>query len=125
MRIARKMARFGQWLCDRDVESPGTRMRWYRVLRNWPTVHHNLDWWGAPVATHHTVPEVLRWAHEAGLNAVRTDPVSPRERYRFCEWPEALTALLERPLRPTAAEIDAKPETKSTHTRTLCCEQDA
>ena len=71
-------------------------MRWYSVVRNWPTVHHNLDWWGAPVATHHTVPEVLRWARAAGLGVVKTDPAHGRERYGVWERPEALTVLPER-----------------------------
>ncbi|MCH9057742.1 MAG: class I SAM-dependent methyltransferase [Planctomycetes bacterium] len=111
MRLAERMAGFGRWLCERDAAAPGTRVRWYSVVRNWPTVHHNLDWWGAPVATHHTVPEVLRWAHAAGLGVVKTDPAHGRERYGFWEWPEALTALFERaPVWAAGAStIDAKP----------------
>ena len=109
MKFATGMAGFGRWLGKRDERSPGARMRWYQVLRNWPTVHHNLDWWGAPVATHHTVPEVLRWAGEAGFVEVRTDPAHGREHYPFWKWPESLTVLMARQTSAAGVSIDAKP----------------
>jgi len=100
MRFARAMARLGQRL-----DGPA-RMKWYRVLRNWPTVHHNLDWWSAPVASHHTSGEVVRWGRGAGLEPIRVDPPAEQVRYGFWEWPEALTVLFER---PAEAEVEAKP----------------
>lgn len=100
MRFARAMAGLGQRL------DGSARMKWYRVLRNWPTVHHNLDWWSAPVASHHTSGEVVRWGRRAGLHAIRVDPPAEQERYGFWEWPEALTVLFER---PAEAEVEAKP----------------
>lgn len=109
MKFARKMSDFGRWIGEHDARSPGTRVRWYQILRNWPTVHHNLDWWGAPVATHHTVPEVLGWARDAGLVEVRTDPVRGREHYPFWEWPESLTVLMARQTIAAGVSIDAKP----------------
>jgi SAM-dependent methyltransferase len=100
MRFSELMAGLG-----RRLEGP-SRMKWYRVLRNWPTVHHNLDWWSAPVASHHTSGEVVRWGRRAGLRAVRVDPPAEQERYGFWDWPEALTVLFER---PAEAQIEAKP----------------
>ncbi|MCA9288728.1 MAG: class I SAM-dependent methyltransferase [Phycisphaerales bacterium] len=105
-RVARRMARLGRWLESRERRrgKPGLRMRWYQVLRNHPTVHHNLDWWSAPVATHHTSREVVAWGGAAGLEVVRADP-KPREGgYPFWEWPEALTVLFERPMAAEAGE---------------------
>ncbi len=100
MRFARAMARLGQRL-----DGP-TRMKWYRVLRNWPTVHHNLDWWSAPVASHHTSGEVVGWGRGAGLHPIRVDPPAEQVRYGFWEWPEALTVLFER---APAVELVPKP----------------
>jgi SAM-dependent methyltransferase len=100
MRFARAMARLGQRL-----DGP-SRMKWYRVLRNWPTVHHNLDWWAAPVASHHTSREVVGWGRATGLAPIRVDPPPANERFGFWEWPEALTVLFER---PPVAQIEAKP----------------
>jgi SAM-dependent methyltransferase len=94
--LSQRLALLGQWLQRRDAVRPGTRARWYRILRNWPTVHHNLDWWSAPVATHHTVDEVSRWAESAGFSTVSTDPPREPNRYGFWSWPEALTALFVR-----------------------------
>jgi SAM-dependent methyltransferase/uncharacterized protein YbaR (Trm112 family) len=96
VRLSRGLARFGAWLGARDRKRPGSRMRWYQVLRNWPTVHHNLDWWSAPVASHHTSGEVSGWGEAAGLRVVRAEPSPESSRYGFWEWPEALTILFER-----------------------------
>ncbi|GAB4554540.1 MAG: hypothetical protein Tsb0013_17190 [Phycisphaerales bacterium] len=71
--------------------------RAYRLFHTWPTLHHNVDWWSAPIATHHTLPEVIGWAHDAGLDVVMTDQHEPRDRFGFWEWPEALTALFAKP----------------------------
>jgi SAM-dependent methyltransferase len=92
MRFAQAMARLG-----RRLDGP-SRLRWYRILRNWPTVHHNLDWWTAPVASHHTSAEVAGWGRAAGLELIRADPPAAPARYGFWEWPEALTVLFERPV---------------------------
>jgi len=96
--FARRMARFGRWLQQREEarKRPGLRMRWYQVLRNHPTVHHNLDWWSAPVATHHTSGQVAGWGEAAGLSVVRADPMPREGGYPFWSWPEALTILFER-----------------------------
>lgn len=106
-RFARGMARLGRWLERREQRKnrPGLRMRWYQVLRNHPTVHHNLDWWSAPVATHHTSREVVGWGEALGLEVVRADP-EPREGgYGFWEWPEALTILFARPVGATTGQM--------------------
>lgn len=97
--FARRMAGFGRWLERREGarSAPGLRMRWYQVLRNHPTVHHNLDWWSAPVATHHTSRQVAGWGESAGLRVVRADPTPRDGGYPFWGWPEALTILFERP----------------------------
>lgn len=39
-----------------------------------PTEHHMFDWWAAPVATHHRLPEALGWFTRNQLEIVRTDP---------------------------------------------------
>lgn len=98
--FSRGMARFGRALLAAEARKPirqGLRMRWYQILRNWPTVHHNLDWWSAPVATHHTVAQVESWVREAGLVPVRSEPAPGSERFSFWNWPEALTLLASRP----------------------------
>ncbi|HAA12179.1 MAG TPA: hypothetical protein DCE41_10960 [Cytophagales bacterium] len=45
-------------------------MRWvmnhFVELRN--TYHQMFDWWTAPIATHHTYPEVRKWAEKAGYS---------------------------------------------------------
>lgn len=98
MRLASRLARLGRWVRERERRGrPGLSEKWYRILHHWPTVHHNLDWWSAPIATHHTAPEVASWGERAGLRVVRADPPADRTRYGFWEWPEALTVLLERP----------------------------
>lgn len=108
LRFARRMATLGSRLISSDAtpkrapDRLSKRARWYQVLRNWPTVHHNLDWWTAPVATHHTVREVKSWGQASGLCATRTDPDERPTTYSFWDWPEALTVLFQRPI---AAEL--------------------
>jgi len=96
--FSRAMASLGRAVHTADSRlSDGTlKDRAYRLFHTWPTLHHNVDWWSAPIATHHTLPEVLGWASDAGLTPIRTSPDEPRDRYRFWEWPEALTALFEK-----------------------------
>lgn len=47
-------------------------MRWvmnhFVELRN--TYHQMFDWWTAPIATHHTYPEVHGWTKKAGMEVV-------------------------------------------------------
>ncbi len=109
MRFARAMARLGRTLARLDRRRPGVRRAWYQVLRNWPTVHHNLDWWSAPTASHHTAPEVARWGEAAGLRVVHAEPDREGGRYGFWEWPEALTMLFEREPLACAAPADGDP----------------
>lgn len=100
IRFARAMASFGRAIEKREASNAdraGLRMRWYQVLRNWPTEHHNLDWWSAPVATHHTAAEVATWAQKAGLVVERSAPPTEASRFGFWNWPEALTLLARRP----------------------------
>ncbi|HZW11393.1 MAG TPA: class I SAM-dependent methyltransferase [Phycisphaerales bacterium] len=99
LRFARAMAAVGRRIASAEARlaRPGLRMRVYQVLRNWPTVHHNLDWWSAPVATHHTAPQVAAWAESAGLELVRSEPKPDGGPYGFWSWPEALTMLFARP----------------------------
>ena len=88
--------------------SDGTlKDRAYRLFHTWPTLHHNVDWWSAPIATHHTLPEVIGWAEEAGLETLRTDQDEPRESFGFWEWPEALTALFVRPVAVSSGTVSA------------------
>lgn len=117
MRMARLMAGLGRRLEARDRRRPGSRMAWYQVLRNWPTVHHNLDWWSAPVASHHTSAEVAGWGAAAGLEVVRADPDTRRMKYGFWEWPEALTILFERPAAVGAGPIAAGESKQHSHAR--------
>lgn len=96
-RFARAMSRVGRRIDRCEARRPGTRAKWYAVLRHWPSQHHNLDWWSAPVASHHTAAQVERWAHAAGLSTLKIDPRPWRSRHGFWAWPEAVTALFQRP----------------------------
>lgn len=119
LRFARGMSKLGTSLMARDARSHrgpkrmSPRVRWYQVLRNWPTVHHNLDWWTAPVATHHTVSEVVAWGRSSGLEAVRADPSERPEQYGFWQWPEALTVLFEKPLAVEDSRINRQPHSRA------------
>lgn len=109
--FSRAMARFGRALQRFEDSRPGRqglRLRWYQILRNWPTVHHNLDWWSAPIATHHTVKEVESWVREAGLEPIRSEPAMGSERFGFWAWPEALTLLARRPVPATVRPTEAR-----------------
>ncbi len=98
--VSRRLAAFGRHLIRRDGGQAfgPRRMRWYQVFRNWPTVHHNLDWWSAPVASHHTSHEVCGWGRDMGLTVVKSDPADLASEPGFWGWPEALTVLFERPV---------------------------
>jgi len=117
--FARAMAKLGTSFVVREARTVrvpsqmSSRVMWYQVLRNWPTVHHNLDWWTAPVATHHTVREVAAWGRASGLEIVRADPRDLADRYRFWQWPEALTVLFEK---PAAVELPAMSRVPYAHT---------
>lgn len=105
--LARRMSGLGRWLIRRDrgqLFGP-RRMRWYQVLRNWPTIHHNLDWWSAPVASHHTAPEVCQWGRASGLQVLQSDPPESLPAPGFWTYPEALTVLFERPRNAVAPAV--------------------
>ena len=53
-----------------------------RFVRLDPHPHCIFDWYAAPVATHHTYPEVLRWFGEMGLRVVATNQPSAPSRLR-------------------------------------------
>lgn len=97
--ICRVMASIGRAVntADERFSNGLLKDRAYRLFHTWPTFHHNVDWWSAPVASHHTLPEVLEWAFDAGLETVQTYPQDVMISYPFWEWPEALTALFHRP----------------------------
>lgn len=85
-RVARNLAAIARWL-----RSGGQRRRFYNRLYEHitllPTEHHMYDWWSAPVATHHTLEEVVEWFSSNGLEIVRTrppmgDPVAEEARHR-------------------------------------------
>lgn len=95
---ARGLALVGRGIHRLDRLRPGFGARAYAIVHHWPTIHHNLDWWSAPVATHHTTDEVCQWAGAAGLELIKADPGPGRTRYGFFEWPESLTALFARPV---------------------------
>lgn len=102
--FAEVMAGFGRSLIEDDrgrLFGP-SRMRWYSILRNWPTQHHNIDWWSAPVASHHAVDEVCGWGIAAGLKVAQCDPVPGAGPPGFWNWPEALTVRFERPITVSA-----------------------
>jgi|GEM_PF-2534031 len=99
LRFARAMAGLGRIVesAEHRLGPRGLRMKVYQVVHNWPTVHHNLDWWSAPRASHHTVNEICRWGFAAQLEPVKTDPPFPGpEKWRFFEHPESLTALFRK-----------------------------
>lgn len=48
-----------------------------RFVRLDPHPHCIFDWYAAPVATHHTYPEVLRWFGEMGFRVVATNEPPP------------------------------------------------
>lgn len=109
LRLARRLAEVGKAVERVSARRPSRggltlQQRLYRVFRHWPTVHHNLDWWSAPRASHHTLAQTLAWAAAAQLRPLRTNP--PLEtvdrRWGFFEWPESLTALFQKA--PAAAE---------------------
>ncbi|MEX1112074.1 MAG: class I SAM-dependent methyltransferase [Candidatus Andersenbacteria bacterium] len=56
-------------------------------LRLQPTTHHMFDWYSAPIATHHTYPEVEGWFRKTGFNHI--DSRKPR-RSAFFRKPWAL-----------------------------------
>lgn len=106
--VARAGSRLGRAVVALDGGKPmgALRRRMYRLVRTWPTVHHNLDWWSAPIATHHTAPEVAEWGDAVGLRVRQSDLSTDRRDYGFWSWPEALTILFERPS-AAAAMVDA------------------
>lgn len=102
---------FGKRIMESDhgaVFGP-TRMRWYQVLRNWPTSHHNLDWWTAPVASHHTSSEVCEWGERCGLVVAQADPKPGEIGSGFWNWPEALTVRFLKPDHAESAALPSKP----------------
>lgn len=52
-------------------------------IRIEPHAHYVFDWYTAPIATHHTYPEVYRWLGEAGLNLVADHNAT---RYPWRKW---------------------------------------
>jgi len=49
--------------------------RWvFSYINLLPTEHHMFDWWSAPIATHHTMDEVLDWFKDKHLQIIRTNP---------------------------------------------------
>ncbi len=69
--IARSMAAVALWLRRRNE-----KLYWqmYQHVNLLPTKHHMFDWWAAPIATHHSPPEVLQWFRRNGLEVLRTNP---------------------------------------------------
>jgi SAM-dependent methyltransferase len=53
------------------------------IIRIEPHPHYVFDWYTAPIATHHTYPEVYGWLKEAGLNLVADHNLS---RYPWRKW---------------------------------------
>lgn len=71
--VARSMAAMARWL-----RGGKQRAKFYNWLFSYvsllPTEHHMYDWWSAPIATHHTLDEVLSWFSKNHLEIVRTNP---------------------------------------------------
>jgi SAM-dependent methyltransferase/uncharacterized protein YbaR (Trm112 family) len=63
-----------------------------------PTEHHMFDWWAAPIATHHTVGEVVGWLSEAGYTIVRSLPAmdDPAQQEQIRGFHGAITVLAQR-----------------------------
>lgn len=62
--------------------------RLFRHINLLPTEHHMFDWWSAPIATHHTLDEVLSWYARNKLEIVRCNPplndeAAERARYQM------------------------------------------
>lgn len=74
MYVARSLAAFARWLRGGQLRSKLYR-RLFRYISLLPTEHHMYDWWSAPVATHHTLDEVLHWFSKNRLEILRTNPV--------------------------------------------------
>jgi len=74
MLFSRVTAGFTRWLRN----GGSFRNRVYRRLKLYyrmqPTPHHTFDWWAAPIATHHTLDEVLDWYQRNGLIHLDTKP---------------------------------------------------
>ncbi len=86
LRFARAMARLCRFL-KRNRWRRSLYQRLFRHIMLLPTEHHMYDWWSAPIATHHTLPEVVGWFQEVGCDPVRSNPAlgdhdAERERRR-------------------------------------------
>jgi SAM-dependent methyltransferase len=55
--FARKMAKLGKWL----AKKPKRLEMANKFMRIQTTEHHMFDWYSAPIATHHTYPEIALW----------------------------------------------------------------
>ncbi len=76
MRFAKFMAAISQYLLKKPVGRLRSKLYTilYRHIHLLPTVHHNFDWWSAPIATHHSVEEVVGWFNKNRINTESTTP---------------------------------------------------
>jgi SAM-dependent methyltransferase/uncharacterized protein YbaR (Trm112 family) len=72
MWFAGQCAALARWL--RRDRRRGWYHRLYSHINLLPTDHHMFDWWSAPIATHHTLPEVMEWFSEQGIEVIETRP---------------------------------------------------
>jgi SAM-dependent methyltransferase len=63
---------------------PGLLKRVNYVVRLLSTRHHMFDWYSAPVASHHTYPELLGWFEESGFEV--RDHIPPRMKFFHSVW---------------------------------------
>ena len=76
MKFSNLTATWARWLRGGGVH----RSRLYGLLFSYinllPTDHHMVDWWSAPVATHHTHKEMVDWFTEIDFEVLRTNPLT-------------------------------------------------
>jgi hypothetical protein len=74
IRFSRLTAGIAHWLSRGGRVRNGVRRRAFSFVNILPTEHHMFDWWSAPIATHHTLDEVIGWFDSRGFEVVRTRP---------------------------------------------------
>lgn len=76
MRFAARMSSLAKWM----GKKPGRLERINKIMRLQKTPVHMYDWYSAPIATHHTYPELAAWFKESAFMLLDT---LPRERPVF------------------------------------------
>ena len=84
--------RFAKFMASQGIKlkKSGQLTKWFRFIQILPTEHHMFDWYSAPIATHHTYPEVKQWYREHDFEILRTNEPVKRQT-SFLNKPESLT----------------------------------